>query len=95
MAETATEGDGPASVAAPLDDEVAPKATSANMETYSCENGAIKDLSRGRWFLTDVKATVRDDDDQIVLIIDEAEGSTDVADTLGKSRPPAIPSGSS
>ena len=63
VAETATDGDAPAAVAAPLDDEVTPTATTANMDTYSCENGAIKDLSRGRWFLTDVKATVREDDD--------------------------------
>ena len=40
-----------------------PKATTANMKTYSCENEAIKDLSRGRWFLTDVKAAVREAED--------------------------------
>ena len=62
-AETATEGEAPAAVAAPLDDEVSPPATTANMDTYSCEDGAIKDLSRGRWFLTDVKATVREEED--------------------------------
>ncbi len=36
--------------------------------------------------------TVRDDNEQIVVVIEEAEGGTDVAETLGKSRPPAIPS---
>ncbi len=55
--------DAPAAVAEPLDDEVTPKATTANMSTYSCEDGAIKDLSRGRWFLTDVKAAVREAED--------------------------------
>lgn len=35
---------------------------------------------------------VRDEDAQIVVVIHEVEGSTDVADTLGQSRPPAIPS---
>lgn len=47
---------------APPEEDV-PKATTANMSTYSCENGSIKDLSRGRWFLTDVKATVREEED--------------------------------
>ena len=41
------------------------------------------------------KVSVRDEHEQIVVVIDEAEGSTDVADILGKSRPPAIPSFSS
>ncbi|MCA9553570.1 MAG: Jag N-terminal domain-containing protein [Myxococcales bacterium] len=36
--------------------------------------------------------TVRDDHEQIVVLIDEADGSTDVAEVLGRSRPPAIPS---
>lgn len=36
--------------------------------------------------------TVRDDDAQIVILIEEGEDSTDVAEILGKSRPPAIPS---
>jgi spoIIIJ-associated protein len=36
--------------------------------------------------------TVRDENEQIVVLIEEAEGGTDVAETLGKSRPPAIPS---
>lgn len=35
---------------------------------------------------------VRDENEQIVVVIDEAEGGGDVAETLGKSRPPAIPS---
>ena len=39
------------------------------------------------------KVDVRDEDRQIVVLIDETgEGSTDVADILGRSRPPAIPS---
>ena len=57
------EADTPVTVTEPLDDEVAPPATANNMKTFSCENGAIKDLSRGRWFLTDVKATVREEED--------------------------------
>jgi len=36
--------------------------------------------------------TVRDENEQIVVVIEESEGGTDVAETLGKSRPPAIPS---
>lgn len=36
--------------------------------------------------------SVRDEHEQIVVVIDEAEGSTDVVDVLGKARPPAIPS---
>jgi hypothetical protein len=59
----ATTGDETVPVGDPLEDEPTPKATTANMDTFSCENGAIKDLSRGRWFLTDVKATVREDED--------------------------------
>lgn len=57
--------DGPLASAAPVVDNEAeaPKATTANMKTFSCSNGSIKDLSRGRWFLTDVKATVRTDKD--------------------------------
>ncbi len=47
------------------DEADVPKATTANMKTYSCSNGSIKDLSRGRWFLSDVKATVRTDADGI------------------------------
>ncbi|MEO1336046.1 MAG: Jag N-terminal domain-containing protein [Myxococcota bacterium] len=36
---------------------------------------------------------VRDEDRQIVVLINEAEeGASDVAETLGRSRPPAIPS---
>ena len=47
-----------------LEEEVAvPKDTTANMSTFICENGAIKDLSRGRWFLSDVKSTVREAED--------------------------------
>ena len=39
------------------------------------------------------KVSVRDDEREIVVLIEEGEeGRTDVADTLGKSRPPAIPS---
>jgi hypothetical protein len=38
------------------------------------------------------KVTVRDEDRQIVVVLEEAEGSTDVASMLGSSRPPAAPS---
>lgn len=38
------------------------------------------------------KISVRDEHEQIVIVIEEAEGTTDVGDVLGKSRPPAIPS---
>ncbi len=39
------------------------------------------------------KVSVTDEDTQIIVLIEEAEeGATDVADTLGRSRPPAIPS---
>ena len=58
-----TSGDQALASAQPLDEEVAPAATTANMKTYSCENGAIQDLSRGKWFLTDVKATTREAED--------------------------------
>ena len=48
-----------------LDDneEDAPKATTANMKTYSCANGSIKDLSRGRWVLSDVDVRTAADKD--------------------------------
>lgn len=36
--------------------------------------------------------TVRDDERDIIITITELEGSTDVADILGGSRPPAVPS---
>ncbi len=36
--------------------------------------------------------SVRDEDDRIVVVMNEEEGSSAVADVLGKSRPPAIPS---
>lgn len=36
--------------------------------------------------------SVRDEEERIVVVIAEAEGSTSVLDTLGGSRPPAIPS---
>ena len=39
-----------------------------------------------------VDVKVRDEDEQIVVVLDEAEGSTDVADMLGTSRPPGLPS---
>ena len=57
--------DGGAANLVPIDEgeEDVPTATTANMKTFSCANGSIKDLSRGRWFLTDVKATVRTDGD--------------------------------
>jgi hypothetical protein len=60
-----TDGDAePTTTPLDLEEEVVvPKDTTANMSTYSCENGAIKDLSRGRWFLSDVKSTVRDAED--------------------------------
>ncbi|MCB9655268.1 MAG: Jag N-terminal domain-containing protein [Deltaproteobacteria bacterium] len=38
------------------------------------------------------KVTVRDEDARIVVVLDEEEGSTAVADMLGRSRPPAVPS---
>jgi spoIIIJ-associated protein len=45
-----------------------------------------------RMGLTQAQITVRDDHDQIVVIIGEPDGATDVAEVLGRSRPPAIPS---
>ncbi|MBK8010837.1 MAG: Jag N-terminal domain-containing protein [Deltaproteobacteria bacterium] len=38
------------------------------------------------------KVAVRDEDSRIVVVLDEVEGSTAVADMLGRSRPPAVPS---
>ena len=55
--------DAAASAAPVTDGEEAPKATTANMKTYSCDNGSIKDLSRGRWTLSDVNARTRTDKD--------------------------------
>lgn len=52
-----------ASAAPDTDDETAPKATTANMKTFSCSNGSIKDLSRGRWVLSDVNSEPRTDGD--------------------------------
>lgn len=38
------------------------------------------------------RVTVRDDHREIVVTIEEEEGKTDVADMLGSSRPPGVPS---
>lgn len=40
----------------------------------------------------DADIAVRDENERIVIVINEKEGSTGVADILGASRPPAIPS---
>jgi predicted RNA-binding protein Jag len=40
----------------------------------------------------DADISVRDEDARIVIVINEREGSTAVAEMLGQSRPPAIPS---
>lgn len=40
----------------------------------------------------DAEVTVRDEHEQIVVVIGEKDGGTMVAEILGKSRPPAIPS---
>lgn len=42
-----------------------PKAKLANMKTFSCANGSILDLSRGRWVLSDIDAAVRTDKDGV------------------------------
>jgi spoIIIJ-associated protein len=39
----------------------------------------------------DAQITVRDEDRDIVVVIEEAEGKTDVQEVLGGSRPPAVP----
>jgi len=39
----------------------------------------------------EAKVTVRDEDDQIVVVLDDPEGSARLAEVLGKSRPPPIP----
>jgi hypothetical protein len=58
--------DGPAVIAPSSDGEDdAPKAKLANMKTYSCANGSILDLSRGRWVLSDIDAAVRTDKDGV------------------------------
>jgi hypothetical protein len=58
----------PGASLAPAQEEevVVPKGTTANMPGFSCEDGAIKDLSRGRWFLSDVKSAVRETEDGTV-----------------------------
>jgi hypothetical protein len=40
-----------------------PKAATPNKKDYSCLNEAIKDLSRGSWFMADVQAGLREDED--------------------------------
>ena len=45
-----------------------------------------------RMGLVGAQITVRDDHDQIVVLIGEADGATEVGEVLGRSRPPAIPS---
>lgn len=45
-----------------------------------------------RMGLSEAGVEVRDEDEQIVVVITEAEGSTEVATVLGTPRPPAIPS---
>ncbi len=45
------------------EDVVVPKGTTANMKGFSCEDGAIRDLSRGSWFLSDVKSAAREAED--------------------------------
>lgn len=37
------------------------------------------------------RVSVRDEDREIVVVVEEAEGQSDVAEILGKSRPPAVP----
>jgi hypothetical protein len=44
------------------DGEVLPKANATKFD-YTCEDAAIKDLSRGKWFLSDVQAGLRTADD--------------------------------
>lgn len=39
----------------------------------------------------EARVTVRDDDEHIVVLVEEVEGGTSVAEVLGGSRPPAIP----
>lgn len=39
----------------------------------------------------DASISVRDEDENIVVVVEAVEGSTAVVDVLGKSRPPAIP----
>lgn len=57
-------GDGAVASAAPIDeDEDVPKAKTANMATFSCANGSIKDLSRGSWVLSDVNSEPRETED--------------------------------
>jgi hypothetical protein len=56
------EGGTPVASQAP---EAAIKANKPNMDAYVCGPGAIKDLSRGRWFLTDVQAGPRTADEGI------------------------------
>ncbi len=53
------------SVATPVtaDEANLPKAKTANMKTYTCDNGSIRDLSRGRWVLSDVDVRTRSDKD--------------------------------
>jgi spoIIIJ-associated protein len=52
------------------------------------------EVARGLAERMGIEASIQvdDQDERIVIRIDEMEGSTDVAEVLGKSRPPAIPS---
>jgi spoIIIJ-associated protein len=52
------------------------------------------EVARGLAERMGIEASIQvdDQDERIVIRIDEKEGSTDVAEVLGKSRPPAIPS---
>ncbi len=45
-----------------------------------------------RMGLEDAKITVRDEHAQIAIVIEDVDGSTEVGEVLGRSRPPAIPS---
>ena len=54
-----TTGDGTGSEA---EEEVLPKGTTTKFD-YTCEDGAIKDLSRGKWFLSDVVGSLKEAED--------------------------------
>lgn len=47
------------------EDEDVPQAKKANMQNYSCSNGSIRDLSRGRWVLSDIDAAAKTDKDGV------------------------------
>ena len=80
-------GDGaiPRASGDPESGEVTPTDPPANLTTstdFTCEDAAIKDLSRGKWFLSGVAAGVRDETDQVYWSMTRQDGKAKKGTTV-------------